>query len=380
MDKTSILVLGAGRIGRTIAAFLADAREYSVSVADRNDSALENLTSHHLKTLPIDITNSDLAVGVLAPFDMVISALPYQLNGYAARAAKEAETHYFDLTEDVGSTRDVLSLATGAKTAFMPQCGLAPGFVGIVANGMAAEFDELHDVHLRVGALPRTPTNALQYSMTWSIEGVVNEYCNPCQAIRDGNPAQIDPLAELENFELGAEQYEAFNTSGGLGTLCDTLAGRVRNLDYKSIRYPGHRDIVRHLIQALRPGAGREVIMDFLRAALPKTSDDLVVVYVTVSGILDGQLTVHQFSRKIYSQILLERHMSAIQITTAASACAVIDLFREGKLPTRGFVRQEDVKLGDFLKNRFGRHFESGGSNSDLSRGNDAKPLEGAIP
>src|SRR5690606_12924779 len=108
-----------------------------------------------------------------------VSALPFFLNVPVARAAREAGLHYFDLTEDVETTRQVMQIAAGARTAFMPQCGLAPGFVSIAAYDLARRFDSVETVRMRVGALPQFPTNALNYNLTWSTDGLINEYCNP---------------------------------------------------------------------------------------------------------------------------------------------------------------------------------------------------------
>ena len=143
------------------------------------------------------------------------------------RQAREAGCHYFDLTEDVAATRAIKQLAEGASTAFMPQCGLAPGFIGIVAHHLAQGFDTLHEVKMRVGALPAFPTNALKYNLTWSVDGLINEYCHPCEAIRGGKNIEVLPLEGLEHFSLDGTEYEAFNTSGGLGTLCETLRRQV---------------------------------------------------------------------------------------------------------------------------------------------------------
>jgi saccharopine dehydrogenase-like NADP-dependent oxidoreductase len=116
---------------------------------------------------------------------------------------------------------------------------------------LAKKFDSLQNLHLRVGALPTYPSNQLKYNLTWSTDGLINEYCNPCEAIVEGQLVQVPPLEELDNFSLDGVDYEAFNTSGGLGTLCDTLAGKVCNLHYRSVRYPGHRDIMKMLLQDL---------------------------------------------------------------------------------------------------------------------------------
>ncbi len=143
-----------------------------------------------------------------------------------AQAAKATNTHYFDLTEDVKATKTIRQLAEGASNAFMPQCGLAPGFIGIAAHSLAKRFDSVREVKMRVGALPEFPTNALKYNLTWSVDGLVNEYCHPCEAVRNGELQLVQPLEGLEHFSLDGVEYEAFNTSGGLGTLCETLQGQ----------------------------------------------------------------------------------------------------------------------------------------------------------
>jgi len=222
---------------------------------------------------------------------------------------------------------------------------------------MTRKFESLRDVHMRVGALPVYPTNALKYNLTWSTDGLINEYCNPCESIIDRVRRETLALEEMEAFSLDGIAYEAFNTSGGLGTLCETLSGRVENLNYKTVRYPGHRDLVKMLIRDLRLGQRRELLKDVLEASVPMTHQDVVLVFVTVSGMQDIRLTQESFAKKIYSKTLGTRLYSAIQITTAAGVCAMVDLVREGALPQRGFVRQEDADLERFLANRFGRHY-----------------------
>jgi saccharopine dehydrogenase-like NADP-dependent oxidoreductase len=170
----------------------------------------------------------------------------------------------------------------------MPQCGLAPGFIGIVAHHLAQGFDTLHEVKMRVGALPAFPTNALKYNLTWSVDGLINEYCHPCEAIRGGKNIEVLPLEGLEHFSLDGTEYEAFNTSGGLGTLCETLAGRVQTLDYKSVRYPGHRDLMKMLLEELQLNQDTETLKAIMRKSIPSTMQDVVLVFVTVSGMRDG--------------------------------------------------------------------------------------------
>jgi saccharopine dehydrogenase-like NADP-dependent oxidoreductase len=285
---------------------------------------------------------------------MVLSAAPFHLTTSVAAAARKAGAHYFDLTEDRASSRAVRELAVDAGSVLMPQCGLAPGFISVVAASLAARFDHLRSVSLRVGALPQFPTNALKYNLTWSTDGLINEYCNPCEAIVDGELREVPALEEVEAFSLDGVTYEAFNTSGGLGTLCETLEGRVETLNYKTVRYPGHRDVISLLVRDLRLAHRRDLLKDVLETAIPVTHQDVVLVFVSVSGLRNGVLTQETFARKVYSSEVDGEAFSAIQLTTAAGICAMADLVRQEKLPTVGFVRQEECSLEEFLANRFG--------------------------
>ena len=220
-----VLILGAGKIGSLISGLLAETGEYEVHVADVNvDVARAVVDAHRLDNLlahGFDARDTKaLAAHLQAhPVDAVVSSLPYYCNVGVAEAARDAGIHYFDLTEDVAVTRAVRKLAAGSEHAFVPQCGLAPGFISIAANALIGHFDELRSVKLRVGALPQHPNNVLKYSLTWSTEGLINEYGNPCEAIVDGRAVEVAPLEGLEEIEIDGTLYEAFNTSGGLGSL-----------------------------------------------------------------------------------------------------------------------------------------------------------------
>ena len=355
-----IAIMGGGKIGSMIADFLAACGDYRVEVIDRSAEQLDKLeTSAPITKRVLDIADTEALQAALKGKFAVLSAAPYHLTVQIAEAAKAAGAHYLDLTEDVASTRAVKALAEGAQTAFIPQCGLAPGFISIVAADFARRFDVLHDLRLRVGALPTYPSNALNYNLTWSTDGVINEYCEPCEAIVDGQLRSTSALEECEAFALDGVTYEAFNTSGGLGTLCETLAGKVRNLNYRTIRYPGHAAIMKALLNDLRLRDRREMLKDILENAVPITLQDVVIVFVTVSGLRQGQLMQETYAHKIYAAPVGGRMRSAIQITTAGGICAVLDLLAAGRLPQSGLIRQEDIALAPFLANRFGRCYAS---------------------
>ncbi len=349
-----VLLLGAGHIGQIIACLLHDSGDYAVTVADRSLPALEKLSAKQIQTLTIDIDHPSQLANAMQSFDTVINALPYQYAMQVASLANTANCHYFDLTEDVAATRHIKLLANNVSTAFMPQCGLAPGFIGIVANHLAGQFSQVDTVQMRVGALPAFPTNSLKYNLTWSVDGLINEYCHPCEAIHDAEQIELLPLEGLEHFSLDGVEYEAFNTSGGLGTLCETWAGKVRMLDYKSVRYPGHCELMKTLLEDLQLKSDQETLKKILRRAVPATMQDVVLVFVTVSGLKQGHLVQEVFARKVFAQRNELQPLSAIQITTAAGVCAAVDLFRQQRLPQQGFIRQEQIALPEFLANRFG--------------------------
>ncbi len=348
-----IIVAGAGKIGVTIADLLAATGDYRVTLADRVVG--QGPGSPAITPVEVDVTDAARLRTLLEDSYAVLSAVPFHLTGGIAAAAREMGTHYLDLTEDVATTRRVKELAADAPTAFIPQCGLAPGFITIAAYDLIRRFDTLHDVRMRVGALPKFPSNALNYNLTWSTEGLINEYCEPCEAIVNGRRRETPPLEECEQFALDGVTYEAFNTSGGLGSLCETLDGKVRNLNYRTIRYPGHAAIMKVLLNDLRLRDRRDLLKTILENVLPSTLQDVVIVFVTVSGLRAGKLVQETYASKIYSREIGGVMRSAIQITTAAGITGVLDLLATGRIREHGFVRQEEIALPLFLANRFGR-------------------------
>jgi saccharopine dehydrogenase-like NADP-dependent oxidoreductase len=365
-----VLLLGSGKIGRMVGPWLASTGDYRVRVVDVDEASLARLGATSAKAVAdgllevrrLDATDPAQLNRALESCDSVISALSYQHNPMVAEAAQRTGASYFDLTEDVETTRRIREIAARARPGqvFMPQCGLAPGFVSVAARELTRDFDKLARVFMRVGALPQFPSNALKYNLTWSTDGLINEYCNPCEAIHRGKRIEVLALEGLEHFSIDGVRYEAFNTSGGLGTLCETLEGHVDELNYKTIRYLGHRDYAWFLVNELHLGEQRKLFKDLLERAIPITFQDVVVVFCTVSGWREGQLVQVTDARKIYNSTLLGENWSAIQITTAAGVCTMVDLHYQGRLNASGFACQEQVGLSEFLGNRFGRHYGTG--------------------
>jgi saccharopine dehydrogenase-like NADP-dependent oxidoreductase len=363
-----VLILGAGKIGALISGLLASCGAYQVQLADVDGAVaeavvkahgLKGLTSHALDAQSREALDRHLAAHSV---DAVLSSLPFYCNITVAEAARRAGVHYFDLTEDVAVTRAVRAVATGSTQAFVPQCGLAPGFISIAAAELITHFEKLRAVKLRVGALPQHPNNVLKYSLTWSTEGLINEYGNPCQAIVEGRTVEVAPLEGMEEIEIDGTLYEAFNTSGGLGSLAETHGAHAESMNYKTIRYPGHCEQMRLLMNDLKLNYDRDTLKRILENAVPQTLQDVVIVYVAVTGLQDGQLREENYVNKIYPQLIAGRLWSAIQVTTAAGIAAVADLVLEHPERYQGFVAQEQFRLTDILANRFGRYYATSGS------------------
>jgi saccharopine dehydrogenase-like NADP-dependent oxidoreductase len=353
---TRVLLLGAGQIGCAIARLLYT-NSYKLTVYDRD--------SRNFAKLPDDIDKCELPVDgtgnleeQLQKNDIVINTLPACCVTRIAGAAALTNTHYFDITEDVVTTNTIKQLSKNVKTVMMPQCGLAPGIVSVIAYDLVEHFDSAYDICMRVGALPLYPANALKYNLTWSVDGLVNEYSNDCDIIHNYELQKIPALGGHEQFSIDGSAYEAFYTSGGLGTLGDSLHGTgvVRNLSYKTIRYPGHHHLIKFLVDDLKLGLrwNRDMFKKLLEQGLPETEQDVVIIFVTVDGVHNNRFVQKSFIKRIE----YARGLTAIQRATAAGVCTMVDLFREGKLPVKqGFVRQEDVPLELVLTNRFGQIF-----------------------
>lgn len=358
----NILVAGAGKIGMLVAVLLSRTADYQVFVADREikhfDLGSAN-EQHPIHQTTLDITDKNALNAYIKEKDIntVISCLPFFCNPMVAELAKENHINYFDLTEDVNVSDKIKHLAQDATTAFVPQCGLAPGFISIVANELMQHFSQVNAVYMRVGALPVYPNNALKYALTWSTDGLINEYCNPCKAIVHKKEIMLQPLEGLETITIDGLAYEAFNTSGGLGTLADTYNGKVSIMNYKTLRYTGHCKKMRLLLNDLKLNEDRETLKRILENALPITNQDVVLIYVAVNGYRERQLVEETFVQKIYPKTIAGKLWSSIQVTTAASACAVIDIVLNNPIPRRGFVLQESISLRDFTNNRFGQFY-----------------------
>ncbi|MBM4334146.1 MAG: L-lysine dehydrogenase [Deltaproteobacteria bacterium] len=351
----SVLVLGLGKVGSLIATLLHETG-FKVTGADLHEQA----------GLPFPTEKLDLSrpVGIkekLPGFDAVVSALPYSLNLGVATTAHEAGIHYFDLTEDVRTTQAIIRMGDTAKAVLAPQCGLAPGFIAIVGAALSENFDKIRSIKLRVGALPQNPTGLLGYAFNWSPEGVVNEYLNDCEVIEDGEHKWVSPLEWLETIVIQGVQLEAFTTSGGLGTMGETYKGRVENLDYKTIRYPGHAKLMNFFFHELLMRKDRQRAGEILIYAKPPVAEDVVYIHASAEGWKRDTLFRDEFVRAYYPLKIAGRRWRAISWTTAASVCAVVEMVSNGSLPGKGFLKQEEIPLDKFLQTVNGSLFDAKG-------------------
>lgn len=359
MSKHGILIIGSGKIGTACASLLAQTNDYKAYLSDLyHPKTLPEIKKNHIEFLVADIKKPKTIIKFIQDkkIKAVISCLPFNLTYDVAKIAHECGIHYFDPTEDVTITEQVSALAKKSKGSFVPQCGLAPGFISIAANSLMQGYDQIETVKMRVGALTQNISNSLSYELTWSIDGLINEYLHPCRVIEDGVAKTLPALGGLESLIVENFTYEAFHTSGGAGSLVDTYAKKVRNLDYKTIRYPGHCKKMVFLLHDLKLRNKPELVKDILKDVLSHTEKDKVIVYVSVEGKKDKMMWETNYTNTLLPVTIQGRTYTAIQMTTATGICTLVDMVvHEGRF--KGLVKQEQVTLDEFLENRFGKYY-----------------------
>ncbi len=351
----NIVVLGLGKVGELVAT-LADIGNFNVTGVDNRKR--EKLP---FKVIAGDISNKEFLENLFSKNDAVISCLPYFLNKQTINIAQANGIHYFDLTEDVNTTTYAKKMAKKSTAVIAPQCGLAPGFVAIVGASLARDFKRIRSIELRVGALPQHPKGTLGYAFNWSAEGVVNEYLNDCHVIREGKIKTVPAMQDLETIVINGMKLEAFTTSGGLGTMCETFAGKVDDLDYKTMRYPGHMKMMRFFFHELLMREDRKRAGEILLNAKPPVNDDVVYIHAAVQGWKNiagkEELCRDEFVRSYFPKTIGKKKWRAISWTTACSIMAVVEMVASGKLPQKGFIKQEEIELEVFLETKNGGYY-----------------------
>lgn len=355
----NILVLGAGRMGFGAAYDLARSPDVeAVTVADisvENARAVaERIGAGKVRATQVDVTDHQRVVRLMRHHDAVISCVVYHFNLGLARAAIEAGVHFCDLGGNNAIVASELALDAEARAAginIIPDCGLAPGMVSVLVAHGAARFERLEAIHMRVGGLPQHPKPPLDYQIVFSVEGLINEYVEPARVIRGGQIIEVESLTELESLEFAPfGQLEAFQTSGGTSTLPESFLGRVQELDYKTIRYPGHCEKFKLLLDLgltsdeeieidgvrVKP---RRVLSEMLLRHLPADEPDLVLVRIEFCGTMAGQARTLRY--QIADRFDEASGLSAMMRTTAFPASIVAQMMARGQTTQRGAVPQE---------------------------------------
>jgi saccharopine dehydrogenase-like NADP-dependent oxidoreductase len=330
--KHRVGIIGKGNIGWAIKELLKN--DYDIKQGDITDG--------------FDARDIEQVRVFLKDVDAVISAGPFAINKNIGAVAAELNIGYFDLTEDVETTEFIRGIKS--NNVMMPQCGLAPGAINICAASLMKEFDHVSEVMMRVGALPRFTTNEMSYYLSWSTNGLINEYCNEADAIYEGKSTKVMPLEGAEKMIIEGESYEAFNTSGGCATMCETFENKVDNLSYKTIRYPGHLNHMKFLFNDLHLKKNKDVLEKLFDKEVPRTTNDVIIFFVKVIGEIEGVLQEKTYLRKIYG----DDRFSAIQRTTASGVCSCLEMYFKNQIPKNGFTKQESIVWEDFTANQFG--------------------------
>jgi lysine 6-dehydrogenase len=354
-----ILVLGAGRMGYGVAFDLTHSPAVeAVTVADFDfkiaQAAADQIGSKKITPKQLDVKDYNATANAMVGHDAAISCVTYFYNEQLARAAVEAKVNFCDLGGNNNVVAAELALDEQAKLAginIIPDCGLAPGMASILAAHGAARFDSLDSLHIRVGGLPQHPKPPLSYQMVFSVEGLINEYIEPARVIRGGKILKVDPMTELESLDFPPfGELEAFQTSGGASTLPDTFSGRVQDLDYKTIRYPGHCEKFKLLLDLglasseeievdqtkIKP---RRVLGEMLVKHLPSGEPDLVLIRVEICGVIDLIQQTLRFD--IIDQYDAKTGLSAMMRTTAFPASIIAQMMASGETTRKGAVPQE---------------------------------------
>ncbi|MBK7707815.1 MAG: saccharopine dehydrogenase NADP-binding domain-containing protein [Acidobacteria bacterium] len=354
------LVLGAGRMGLGAVFDLAhnspDVDRITVADADfsKAEAVASAVGSPKVEAVQLDVSDYQRTVSVMRGHCATISCVNYWFNVILSRAAIETGSHFCDLGGNNYVVDEQLALdqeARNAGVSIIPDCGLAPGMVSVLAMHGAKRFDEVREVHIRVGGLPQNPQPPLNYQLVFSVEGLINEYIEVARVIRGGKIAEVESMTEIESLEFGGfPPLEAFQTSGGTSTLPDTFLGKISELDYKTIRYAGHCEKFKAMIDLglcssdeidvsgvkIRP---RRVFGELLTQHLPADGPDYVLVRLEFVGVKDGQASKLRYD--IVDRQDETTGLSAMMRTTAFPASIIAQMMARDEVLTRGATPQE---------------------------------------
>jgi lysine 6-dehydrogenase len=355
-----ILVLGAGRMGHgAVYDLIHNSPDVElVTIADfdleKAVAVAGKVGTGRVSATRIDVSDYDTVAELMQPHDSTISCVNYWYNVELSRAAIETATNFCDLGGNNYIVDEQLALDEQAKNAgisIIPDCGLAPGMVSILAMRGANRLDEMEEIHIRVGGLPQNPRPPLDYQLVFSVEGLINEYIEVARVIRNGEIKEVESMTELESLSFdNFPALEAFQTSGGTSTLPETFLGKIRELDYKTIRYGGHCEKFKALID-LGLCSSEEILVDYakvtprkvfgelLQKHLPADEPDYVLVRLEFAGTKNGERK--QFRYDIVDKFDETTGLSAMMRTTAFPASIIAQMMARGDVLQRGATPQE---------------------------------------
>ncbi len=355
-----IILIGAGMMGQAIAHYIASHDDVAeIIVADRELSRAERIAQRLRDTriVPrrLDVSAPGAVREAMQGSDVAISAVPYFFNLNLARAAVESGVSFCDLGGNNRIVAGELALDEQAREAgvtIIPDCGLAPGLVNILAAAAVEDLDTAESVSIRVGGLPQHPRPPLGYQIVFSPHGLINEYMEPSTVLRDGEIVTVPSLTECEeiSFPSPYDRLEAFHTSGGSSTLSQTLHGRVRNLEYKTIRYPGHLEKIRAMADLgffdNEPQqidgvdvVPRSLAVHLLREHLSFDEPDVILLRVSARGTSAG--TPREIRYEMIDNYDESTGLSAMMRTTGFPIAQIALMIARGEITARGAIPQE---------------------------------------
>ena len=348
---TRTVVLGAGIVG-SAAVWDLNRRGHAVTVADADSGAAATVADMHGATpAHLDVDDRAALDALLDGFDAVVSAVPYRFGVGVAEAAIRAGAHYADFGGNptvVAAQHNLNDDATAADVLIIPDCGLAPGLANVIAGLLIDSTPgRARSVQMRVGALPQEPVGALGYQLAFSPAGLINEYAEPCEVLEDGRYTTVDPLTRFETVEWDRwGPLEAFSTAGGTSTMCRDREGTVDDLEYKTLRFPGHGRIfaaIRDmgLFDESGDPSPRTMLLNALDQTLPRGEPDLVLARVWI----ETEVT----TRTLEIEDVHDGRFSALARTTAFPATALIDLVVRGDITQRGVHSMTGIADGASL-------------------------------
>jgi len=346
MAVKKIAILGLGHIGSIVELELRKYEKHGTGLIDPTNTL--EVFGYDLSN-GVDFSDPKTIPVLLDGMDAVIATTPYMFNHQIAKTAAEQNVAYFDVTEDVETTKLIEEMDSEAP--MVPQCGLAPGMVSILANTMADTFDEVDKIEIRVGALPQSPNNHMRYNFTWSTIGLINEYCNECHELENSTLITRPPLSNPEKIILNGMDLEAATTSGGIGTLAESWCGTAKTVNYKTIRYPGHFDYMRFLRDDLKMADNKELFKTLFDNAVPRISNDLILIAIYVTGKKDNKLVQESYDRLI----MPKNNLTAIQLATVSGLLAVVDVWLAGGINLGGFTTQESLNYDQIVKSIYSK-------------------------